>query len=171
MSAFAISRSRVLRGEAYERRACGAKGHGVFANRWFDVGELVIPGVIVARANENDSYAIQAGPSEFVYEGALKDLVNHSCEPNCGVRRNCHGALDLIARRAIREDEEITVDYAMHSYTVEHFPPRCLCGASSCRGEITGWRGLPQARKRAYGDQVAPFLLEMDLVGVEQAHR
>jgi hypothetical protein len=126
------------------------------------LGELVIPGIILSSADANDRYAFQAGPGCFVYEGALKELVNHSCDPNCGVRRNRRGALDLLARRTIAPGEEITVDYAMHSYVVEHFPERCLCGATSCRGQITGWAALPAERKAAYEGLIAPFLLEMD---------
>jgi hypothetical protein len=151
-----------------ERRPCGAKGDGIFANIEFSVGAVVIPGFIVARAVKNDSYAIQAGPHEFVYEGCLKEYVNHSCEPNCGVRVNHQGALDLIARRMIAEGDEITVDYAMHSYVIEYFPRRCLCGSGRCRGEVTGWRDLPEARRAAYIGSVAPFLVRIEREG---AHR
>jgi uncharacterized protein len=150
---FAISR--------YEQRHCGAKGQGICAISIFGEGELVIPGVVVSKAPRNDKYAFQMGPNEFVYEGALKDLVNHSCEPNCGVRRNSRGGLDLIARQVILPDEEITVDYAMHSYVVEYFPERCLCGSPLCRKEVAGWRDLPDTRKAAYAGYIAPFLCDV----------
>jgi hypothetical protein len=149
----------------YEQQSCGAKGQGVFALSAFDRGELVVPGIVLMSAPQNDKYAFQAGRDEYVYEGALKELVNHSCEPNCGVGRNWRGALDLIARRAILPGEEITVDYAMHSYVIEHFPGSCLCGARECRGRITGWTDLPAERKAAYQGQIAPFLLELDESG------
>lgn len=154
----------------YEQRPCGAKGQGVFAVGVFDEGELVIPGVVVSAAPHNDKYAFQASPNEFIYEGALKDLVNHSCEPNCGVRLNPRGGLDLIARQVILPDEEITVDYAMHSFVVEHFPERCLCGSPVCREAVTGWRDLPDTRKAAYAGYTAPFLsgLTADHVSVSR---
>lgn len=153
LESFAIGR--------YEQRPYGAKGQGIVAISVFGEGELVIPGIVVSKAPRNDKYAFQIGPDEFAYEGALKDLVNHSCEPNCGVRRNVSGGLDLIARRAILPDEEITVDYAMHSYVVEYFPERCLCGSPLCRKEVTGWRDLPDIRKAAYAGYIAPFLCDL----------
>jgi hypothetical protein len=146
----------------YERRCSADKGDGVFAIRRFAEGELVIRGVIARRSTRNDSHAVEVSAGEFVHEGGLSPIVNHSCDPNCGVRRNRHGALDLIARRSILRNDEITIDYAMHSYVIEHFPERCLCGTKACRGRVTGWRDLPEARRAAYAGYVAPSLLERD---------
>jgi uncharacterized protein len=148
--------------KGYERRPCGDKGDGVFAIRRFSTGELIIRGVIVARPAHNDSHAVEVNAGEFVHEGGLSPIVNHSCDPNCGVRRNGHGALDLIARRPIVRDDEITIDYAMHSYVIEYFPERCLCGTKLCRGRVTGWPDLPEARRAAYTGHVVPSLLERD---------
>ena len=50
----------------------------------------------------------------------------------------------------------------MRNHAIEHFPARCLCGADACRGQVTGWKDLPAERKAAYGDLVAPYLLEAD---------
>lgn len=141
-----------------ERRASGRKGDGVFATRPFRVGETVLRGVVAGHAVENDPYAVEVALGEYIYEGGLSPLVNHSCDPNCGVHRNGQGALDLVARISILPDDEITVDYAMHSYVVEYFPERCLCGSPLCRKEVTGWRDLPDTRKAAYAGFTAPFL-------------
>lgn len=51
----------------------------------------------------------------------------------------------------------------MRNFQVEHFPSACLCGAQNCRGEVTGWQDLPQDRKDAYGELVAPYLRQMDV--------
>jgi uncharacterized protein len=57
--------------------------------------------------------------------------VNHSCSPNCGVRLNDSGACDFVAREPIEAGEQITFDYAMRNYSVEHFPGGCLCGSDT----------------------------------------
>jgi len=38
----------------------------------------------------------------------------------------------------------------------------CECGAKNCRRKITGWKDLPEDRKKAYAGFVAPYLLELD---------
>jgi hypothetical protein len=147
----------------YQLRATPeGKGEGVFATRHFQVGETVMVGVIERRVTENHSHATQISRSEYVELAGLAPKVNHSCSPNCGVRLNGSGAYDLVARKAIAPGEEITFDYAMRNYSIEYFPRRCLCGARNCRGSVTGWKDLPDERKRAYQGLVAPYLLEMD---------
>lgn len=150
-------------GVGCERRASGRKGDGVFTTRPLRVGETVLRGVIAGHAVENDPYAVEVALGEYIYEGGLSPLVNHSCDPNCGVRRNAQGAFDLVVRIPILPDDEITVDYAMHSYVVEYFPEQCLCGSLLCRKEITGWRDLPEARKAAYTGYTAPFLSDLSV--------
>ena len=66
------------------------------------------------------------------------------------------------ARVLISTGEEITFDYAMRNYSIEHFPGGCLCGAGNCRGSVTGWKDLSTERKSDYEGLVAPYLLEID---------
>ncbi len=138
------------------------RGDGVFATRCFVVGETVMVGVIECRVAANDSHATQVSRTEWVHHGGLGPKVNHSCGPNCGVRLNDAGAFDFVAREPIAAGEEITFDYAMRNYSIEHFPSRCLCGSDRCRGSITGWKDLPDERKAAYRELVAPYLLQID---------
>jgi len=142
------------------RATTGAKGDGVHATRCFDTGETVMVGVIERRGAGNDSHATQVSRPKWVLHGGLGPKVNHSCSPNCGVRLNDSGACDF--REPIAAGEEITFDYAMRNYSVEHFPGGCLCGSDICRGSITGWRDLSEERKAAYRGLVAPYLLEID---------
>src|SRR5436305_8287023 len=99
-----------------ELRRTEAKGVGVFATRPFRRGETVLVGEIARRLDANDAHASQVGPSEYVLLAGLGPKVNHSCDPNCGVRLNASGAHDLLARRDISTSEEITFDYAMRNY-------------------------------------------------------
>jgi len=138
----------------------GTKGDGVFAARQFGSRETVVVGRIEAELSANDQHASQIGPDRFVMHGGLLPKVNHSCEPNCGIRVNESGAHNLVALRPIAVGEEITYDYAMGNYSIDFFPVQCRCGEPNCRGRITGWKDLPARRRVEYDGFVAPYLSE-----------
>ncbi len=147
----------------YELSVSGdGRGEGVFATHRFRVGETVLVGEIERRLPGNHSHATQLGLCEYVQVRGLGSKVNHSCDPNCGVRINDFGAPDLVARRDIEPGEEITFDYAMRNYSIEHFPSRCRCGMATCRETVTGWKDLSPERKAAYRGLMAPYLLDLD---------
>lgn len=102
------------------------------------------------------------GENEYVLHAGLITKVNHSCDPNCGIRVNETGAHDFVAIRNISISEEITFDYAMRNYGVDYFPNQCMCGSKICRGRITGWKDLPDDKKKEYEGLVAPYLIELD---------
>jgi len=145
------------------RIAMDDRNDGVIATRDFAPDDTVLLGVPGRPAPGNHSHANQVSLTRWVLEDGLGPKVNHSCDPNCGVRVNATvEGFDFVALRPIAEGEEITFDYAMRNYAIEHFPARCLCGAGNCRGTVTGWKDLPAERKAAYGDLVAPYLVEAD---------
>lgn len=111
---------------------------------------------------QNHSHASQMGEFRFALHAGLITKVNHSCSPNCGIKLNSNGAHDFVAMQTIEVSEEITFDYAMRNYAIEHFPNQCCCGAKKCRGHITGWKDLPAGIKAKYSGFVAPYLIEMD---------
>jgi len=148
-----------------EVRSTVGKGEGVFAARSFQRGEIVLVGVITHELDRNHSHASQLGEHRFVIHGGLVPKVNHSCEPNCGIRPNPTGAHDLVARSPIAASDEITFDYAMRNYGIEHFPGTCGCSTAACRGRTTGWKDLPAQRKADYTGFVAPYLLDLDSRG------
>jgi len=145
-----------------ELRDSSEKGEGVFATRHFKVGDIVIVGVIDEVLNGNHSHASQIGETEFVFHAGLARKVNHSCDPNCGIRVNENGAHDFVAIKDGSVNEEITFDYAMRNYTIDHFPSKCMCGSKACRGSITGWKDLTDKKKMEYDGVAAPYLLELD---------
>jgi hypothetical protein len=144
------------------RRTADGTGDGVLATRRFAAGETVMVGFLIGALTGNDSHATQVGPDRWARHGGLGPKVNHSCDPNCGVRLNDGHAFDFVARRPIGEGQELTFDYAMRNFTIDHFPAACLCGTANCRGSVTGWKDLPAARKADYGELVAPYLRTMD---------
>lgn len=147
---------------ATELRPTSARGEGVFALKCFEKGDIVLVGVLEKLSIANHSHASQIGKNEFGYHSGLSSKFNHSCDPNCGIQLNSSGGHDLIAMCRIEAEEEATYDYAMRNFKIEHFPHTCECGEMRCRGRITGWQDLPQARKDAYAGFAAPYLLEMD---------
>ncbi|BFM06907.1 SET domain-containing protein-lysine N-methyltransferase [Halioxenophilus aromaticivorans] len=148
----------------YELLTCKDKGQGIFATKQFHSGEIVMVGVIEKdNIDENHSHASQMGEFRYALHGGEITKVNHSCNPNCGINLNNAGAHDFIAMHPIEIGEEVTFDYAMRNYIIEHFPYTCCCGAKNCRGRITGWKDLPESFKSTYKGYVAPYLIEIDV--------
>ena len=81
-------------------------------------------------------------------------LMNHSCHPTVLV----YNRQVWIASRDIKEEEEISYDYATSEIIFDRLPS-CLCGAPNCRGKVTkdDWK-LTSVRE-AYGDFFQPHLL------------
>lgn len=78
---------------------------------------------------------------------------NHSCDPNMW----WIDAVTLEARKDIAAGDEVTSDYG--TSTGVDFEMQCTCGASLCRGVVTGedWK-QPELQSR-YGDHWIPTLL------------
>lgn len=146
----------------FELRTTTERGDGVFSLRPFDKDEIVIEGVIKCFVEKNNSHASQIAENTFVIHDGIMPKCNHSCDPNCGIKVNKTGAHDLVARRSISAGEEITYDYAMRNYCIEHFPSNCSCGATNCRKHVTGWKDLPSEKKVEYEGYIAPYLHDMD---------
>ncbi len=143
------------------RRTLG-RGEGVFTLKAFGLGDTVMVGVLESTGITNHSHASQIGKNKFGFHSGLSSKLNHSCDPNCGIQLNASGGHNFVAMRNMAMGEEATYDYAMRNFTIEHFPVSCSCGQDICRGSITGWKDLPEARKNAYQGFAAPYLIEMD---------
>ena len=83
-------------------------------------------GIIEELVDKNHSHASQIAEFKHALHEGLVSKVNHSCNPNCGVKLNKNGAHDFVARRKIKVNEEITFDYAMRNYHIEYFPAMCF---------------------------------------------
>ena len=87
--------------------------------------------------------------------GSIDDLINHSCDPNSGIRLTSRG-YRLLALRDICAGEELTYDYSTYiSNPRERL--ECRCGSVKCRRDIGPFRELPL--------QVRAFYLAHDVVG------
>jgi uncharacterized protein len=122
----------------------------VFSGSLMDGGELsALPDVRRSRSIqvEEDLFLV---PGESVEPG---DLINHSCEPTCGLR----GSSILVALRQIGDGDEITYEYATSDGDpYDEF--ECLCGSPRCRGFVRGsdWK-LPEIQER-YRGWFSPYL-------------
>jgi uncharacterized protein len=127
-----------------QARPAGLKGMGSFAVETIAAGETVagFGGHVVHGAelevlsDDMQSRTIQIDEDLYLVPSATPepgDFVNHSCEPNCGIR----GSILVVAMRDIAVGEEITFDYAMcDSSPYDEFV--CECGEPTCRRLITG---------------------------------
>jgi len=153
-----------LTSKAQSRRA-GGKGWGSFATAAIAPGETVAAfgGYVVTAAQlaelqlDRQHRSIQIDADLFLAPGEQPepgDLINHSCEPNCGLV----GTQILVAMREIAIGEELSFDYAMCDAS-DYDEFTCLCGTASCRGVVTGsdWRqpGIQQRYEGWFSPYVA----------------
>jgi hypothetical protein len=136
-------------------------GMGLFANTPFAAGEtlFVLKGVI--RNFDYDTH-FTIGPNWFGvgHERWLDPLpdsdggfVNHSCAANSVVT----GRRSVVAVRAIRDAEEITIDYS----TTEVDPfwrMMCRCGQPTCRRVIRGVHSWPPHVYRRFEPYLSAFV-------------
>ncbi len=148
----------------------GHLGRSVDATRAIAPGEVVLTGR--GRPSPHRTrHSFQVDHDAHVILGAPIELINHSCDPNCGllVRRGTPH-VEVHALRTIAPGEELTFDYASWEAEIQFMTGPCLCGAAACRGRVTGYDGLPADRRAALGPYVAEYLREAEvLVAVSQA--
>lgn len=143
-------------------------GLGVYAQRAFEPGEFLFSatGVVVPAQT---MFSIQIGWNEHLDAYPPARYLNHSCDPNAGVKTNAQGLPDFYARRAIAKDEEIRYDYAMTEYRhyerarpESDFDLTCHCGAAGCRGRFGYYSELSQQLKDAYRGFISAYLVSDD---------
>jgi hypothetical protein len=127
-------------------------GLGLFANRDIRRGETILKfwGPIIdfaetKRRGPRECMAIQIGEDRYIDTRPPGVFVNHSCEPNAGIRDDKH----MIALRDIPKGDELRYDYSTtmeeHSFTM-----KCLCGAPTCRGLVRDFSTLPEELRERY---------------------
>lgn len=136
-------------------------GKSVYAAQPIQKGTIILEGW-GPLISERTQHSIQVGPDEHVLIDGPLQLINHSCEPNCGVAiHNETQSLEIHAIQEIASGEELYIDYATFEFEIEHFPNRCLCQKPGCRGTITGFKDLPEHVRESYGHYIAKHLREM----------
>lgn len=112
------------------------RGLGKFAAHDFKSGEVVIMwsthqqltkeevDILPKKEKQNISYI-----DEKYILVPPEGRINHSCNPNVYLSNFCY-----LAKRNIKEGEEITTDYRKESES--GFKMKCSCGSKNCRGII-----------------------------------
>ena len=140
----------------------GRLGRMVAAVRDIAAGETIIRtwGRLVPHRSR---HTIQVDVAKHIVADGVAVLMNHSCDPNCGVViRTGVQQIEVRALRPIAAGEEILVDYDTFEYEVAHLGGPCRCGAKQCRGRIAGYRHLPGDVKARYGEFIAEYLRILD---------
>lgn len=134
--------------EFLEQKLFPNKGWGVVAKRAFKPGEFVAEyrGEVIDRnemkwrlskkEEEDPMYILEISKDFFIdaeYVGNLSRLINHSCSPNCEVRKYLsmgRSVGGIFACRNIEIGDEVTFMYGCGSQSTAPF--RCRCGAKGC---------------------------------------
>ncbi|OGZ44691.1 MAG: hypothetical protein A3C84_02090 [Candidatus Ryanbacteria bacterium RIFCSPHIGHO2_02_FULL_48_12] len=134
-------------------------GAGVFAGMPIKKGEVIaeIDGRIYTLEEDFDDYAynhaIQFAPEKWRASDGIADQLNHSCEPNCGIKAR----FKIVAMRDVAVGEELTWDYGM----TEDFQwrMRCRCGTPSCRRIIGDFKTIPKDTRIRYKGYISAWLV------------
>ena len=111
-------------------------GKGVFANRDFKKGEVVVKYKLKPLTREEfdnlpeseKHYTSKEGDIYWLYSSPER-FVNHSCEANTHPLNKCD-----VAIRDIKKGEEITTDYRKDD--ISKLNMKCNCGSKNCLGVI-----------------------------------
>ncbi len=136
-------------------------GRGVFANAKIRKGEAIaaFDGPIYdddfdAWTDDIMNHAIQIGPAVWRDSAGIARLVNHSCNPNCGIRKRTR----IVAMRTIEKGEEITWDYEMTEMN-DWWRMKCQCGAPECRKKIGDYRNMPKKVRLKYKGYISDWIV------------
>jgi hypothetical protein len=145
------------------------QGWGVFAREPILAGEVaeIIGGTVMTQAQfeaflatETHYNAVQIAEDMYLIERPKVTEVrcgslNHSCDSNLWMADEA----TVVARRDKATDEELTLDYALHTANPGwELDGPCNCGSPLCRGTVRGsdWK-LPELQDR-YRGHFSPFI-------------
>jgi SET domain-containing protein len=146
-------------------RETATQGRGVFARVKIKKGETIssFDGTIYEfdYPSWNDdlyNHVIQFEKRRWRDSSGIARLINHSCDPNCGIKN----LFDVVAMRDIQPGEEITWDYEM----TENYKWRmnCTCGSPICRKTIGAYENMPLAIRKKYKGYISAWLSKGDRV-------
>lgn len=129
-------------------------GQGLFAAKTYApnqtiikiAGRVVDAGVLWKRRGSIfAANCYRFGPETYLDPGDDPSrYVNHSCEPNAGVRKH-NNQLFLFAAKPIGPGREIFFDYSTLLGDDDIWTMRCTCGRRTCRKIIRRFGSLPPA--------------------------
>ena len=136
-------------------------GRGVFALKKIARGEVIaaFDGPILDDEFEGwnedlNNHAIQCAENIWRDSKGIARLINHSCEPNCGIK----DYFKVVAMRDIQAGEQITWDYEMTEKNW-WWKMKCRCGSGTCRKVIGNYSRMPAAIRIKYQGFISQWLL------------
>lgn len=152
-----------------EKRISAIQGRGLFARVAIPPGEVIaVKGGAIMDAAAFSLVQDQVSPAEIQIEDHLYIAprsaeevdanilcLNHSCDPNVGVR----GQITFVTIRSVPAGGELTIDYAM----IDGDPSvrmDCSCGTPACRKVITGDDWRRQDLQRRYAGYFSRYLAD-----------
>ncbi len=127
-------------------------GKGVFARSNILKGQTILTlegGLVIfsdtTKMGIQESYPIQIDIDKYINPLKPFCYINHSCEPNCGIKEGCH----LVAIQDIFINDEIFYDYST-TMLEKSWEMKCLCETKSCRKVIQDFDLLPTYLQRKY---------------------
>jgi hypothetical protein len=132
-------------------------GKGVFANKNFKKNEKILEfkGRLIKREEipnlqkpDDDRYVQIEKKGYLGPSNDLDDFINHSCNPNTGLKIK-NGKAILVSIRKIKKGEEITYDYST-TMDEDNWEIDCLCEAKNCRKRIRDFKYLPKSIQKKY---------------------
>jgi hypothetical protein len=113
-------------------------------------GRIVDAGVLWERGGAFADNCFRFGPETYLDPGdAPGRYLNHSCEPNAGIRKS-NNQLFLFAARTIGRGTEVVIDYSTILGDDDIWTMRCNCGRPACRTKIKRFGSLPPDVKQRY---------------------
>ena len=137
-------------------------GKGVFAKAPIKKGEIIarFDGPTYQEWDYWTDYlfdhVIQYAPKRWRTSNGIAKLLNHSCDPNCGIKAR----FNVVAMRDIKKGEEITWDYEMTERST-HWHLKCKCGSPLCRKKIGNFRKMPKEVRQKYKGYISSWLLKV----------
>jgi len=147
-----------------ELKASSLGGQGVFARQRIEAGEVIAefdgeiyPFTYPGWTEDLLNHTVQFERFRFRDATGLARYLNHSCEPNCGIK----DLFKIVAMRPIDPGEEVTFDYEMTEDS-EWWRMRCQCGTPSCRRIIGAYRSMPPEVRARYRGFISEWLTEAE---------
>lgn len=140
-------------------------GKGLFAKETIQKGEIVIvwgghhytDKKGAEKAILDGKHIMQWDDDIFSFEGDSDDVysINHSCDSNLWM----DGAFTLTARKEIKKNDELTLDYALWLSDETYVSKwTCNCGKPCCRKIITGKDYRMKAVQSRYTGHFSPLM-------------
>jgi SET domain-containing protein len=117
--------------------------YGLFVKEDFKIGDLIIEyvGKVVQKQNTNNNniYYMRINPAQLWINttnmGGMAKFINHSCNPNCKLKKWEVDKLPRMCFFAIKEGAKMTFDY---NWECDDNQTRmeCQCGTVNCKGFI-----------------------------------